>query len=171
MRRNLRQNKKNKSIAQGMVEFTLTIPSSTSTSTSVVVNTPTTTPIPTIIPTSTTLPTTPGAPLNPQGGATKNGNKCKSIWFRWSTNPSWLSNPGIYPITYQTYKNSIFQTSLMPNDPSDTTWNTGISLNHNSSVTLSVFGVFPGVIGSYETWGNFYCYFGNLIQTGSGVYP
>ncbi len=144
------------------------IPTSTSTNTNTPVVGITQT---AITPTPTSVIPTPSAPLNPNGGATKNGNKCSSIWFKWSTNPSWTSNPGNYPAAYQTYKDSLYQTSLASNDPYDSTWYTGISLNHNASVTLSVIGIFPGVFPSHEAWATFYCDKGNLTQAGSGVYP
>jgi hypothetical protein len=115
--------------------------------------------------------TTPNAPLNPQGGATKNGNKCDNIWFSWSYNPAWAIDPGSYPLQYQVYKYANYQGIVASNDPADTTWTTSLSLNNNGTITLGAVAIWAGPQGSHELWASFLCDKGDLIMTGSGVSP
>jgi hypothetical protein len=121
--------------------------------------TPTVTPegwIPTDTPTFTPLPPTathtPGAPppppLNPAVTWTQNGTKCENIIWTWSSNGGWSSNPGTWPIQYQVWIDGVSQGTIPSNDPNPTSWNTGIDLNNNGSVSYGVQAIFEGMVGS-----------------------
>ncbi len=120
-------------------------------------------PLSTLTPTSTPAPP-PEEPLFEAINWTKNGNKCQNISFSWSPDATWLSYPGYSPAQYQVYKNGVSQGLIDPQDPNATTWNTGISLNNNATVTLAAQAVFSGGLGSEILSKTYQCDKGNLVE-------
>lgn len=140
--------------------FTFTAgPSPTATYTATFTLTPSVTPTPenspTMTYTNTPIPPTdtptpgvpPGPPLNPSVEWTQNGNKCEDIIWRWSSNGDWSTNPGDWPIYYQVWIDGVSMGTVPSNDPNPTTWDTGIDLNNNGSVTYGVQAIFSGMVG------------------------
>jgi len=123
----------------------------------------TTTQLSTLAPTNTPAPP-PGAPVFDAVNWTKNGNKCQSITFTWSPNAAWSSYPGSSPAQYQVYKNGVSRGMIDPEDPNPTTWNTGVSLNNNGTVTLAAQAVFSGGLGSDILSKTYECSKGNLVE-------
>lgn len=107
---------------------------------------------------------TPSAPVFDAVNWTKSGNKCQSISFTWTPNSDWSSNPGSNPVQYQVYKNGSSQGTQTPSDPNPTTWNTGVNLNNNASVTLESQALFLGGVGSEVLSKTFKCNKGNLVE-------
>jgi hypothetical protein len=124
--------------------FTLT-PSVTPTAENTPTMTNTSTPIP---PTATQTPgVPPPPPLNPSVDWTQKNTKCEDIVWTWSTNGGWSSNPGGWPIGYQVWIDGVSMGTVPSNDPNPTSWNTGIDLNNNGSVTYGVKPIFSGMVG------------------------
>lgn len=110
-------------------------------------DTPTNTPIPpTLTPTNTPHPPI-DPPINPRLVSwTQNGVKCENIVIAWSPNPTWLSSfPGYSPARYVRYIDGGWLGNITALDPNDTTWDTGVSLNSNSSIRFDVRANFEGI--------------------------